>query len=441
MARTSAYRATLAVAVGLAILACLRGAHAASAEEVATCLVDVQGTTLYCLPATFSSDLVSAWPSAYLAQPNRARCLRGVCRCAVLWWCGAATHALRGAGWSPRLLRGGVRSRRFQAEEGSAPALSVVAADPPEGCQLTATLPANTALLVARGNCTFAQKAALAAQAGAAAVIVRNTLKGMYLSATNMSNPSAKLQVSECDYDCSLKSIGVQVRASGGDACTRCMVGQSGTLVPFASCPAASCLQASAATPAVAYKGYACGGGACSSGVCALDGKQTTGGEDQACCVLDDLMTIGGSCAFARHTPRQCTRYADVVLHDARGVHIAGPSSEPRLPVVFVTVSEGEDLYARTTGGGVPPTVRIYSRPISVFNFSSVVIWFLGCSAAFIAAWRSARRERQAVKARASGTSAPRPSAGEIEPVEVCGKAVGAGASAHDAGGSRVGPD
>ena len=98
MARTSAYRATLAVAVGLAMLACLRGAHAASAEEVATCLVDVQGTTLYCLPATFSSDLVSAWPSVYLAQPNRARCLRGVCRCAVLWWCGAATHALRGAG-------------------------------------------------------------------------------------------------------------------------------------------------------------------------------------------------------------------------------------------------------------------------------------------------------------------------------------------------------
>ena len=96
---------------------------------------------------------------------------------------------------------------------------------------------------------------------------------------------------------------------------------------------------------------------------------------------------------------------------------------------MFVTVSEGEDLYARTTGGGVPPTVRIYSRPISVFNFSSVVIWFLGCSAAFIAAWRSARRERQAVKARASGTAAPRPSAGEIEPVEVRGEVVGAGAS------------
>lgn len=99
-----------------------------------------------------------------------------------------------------------------QAEEGSAPALSIVAADPAEGCQLSGTLPPNTALLVARGNCTFAQKAALAAQSGAAAVIVRNTLKGMYLSATNMSVPDPTLQVSECDYDCSLKSIGVQVR-------------------------------------------------------------------------------------------------------------------------------------------------------------------------------------------------------------------------------------
>lgn len=41
------------------------------------------------------------------------------------------------------------------------------------------------ALIVARGNCTFVQKTQMAVASGADALIVMNTLHGMYAAATN----------------------------------------------------------------------------------------------------------------------------------------------------------------------------------------------------------------------------------------------------------------
>ena len=252
-------------------------------------------------------------------------------------------------------------------------------------------------MLVSRGNCSFVTKARYAAAAGASAVVVRNTLEGMYLSATNMSAFNPTLQVSPCDYDCTLGTIAVQVRS--------CVVRALPRLTHAARCVWP---QASHATPAYAYDGYSCGG-ACTSGMCVLDGTVNTGGSHQACCMLDDLMTIGGSCTYC-----SCW-YVLCAPHDA--FPSAGPSAEPTLPVVFINVDEGADVFAQASGGQ-DPAVRIYMRPLAKVDISVAAIWVLGCGAAFVATWRSSLRERRAINAARRGTSPTRASQSS-EPVQV----------------------
>ena len=275
--------------------------------------------------------------------------------------------------------------------------MSLVVARPPEGCEPQAAVSPGSVMLVSRGNCSFVTKARYAAAAGASAVVVRNTLKGMYLSATNMSAFNPTLQVSPCDYDCTLGTIAVQVRSCVVRALPR-LTHAARRVWP----------QASHATPAYAYDGYSCGG-ACTSGMCVLDGTVNTGGSHQACCMLDDLMTIGGSCTYC-----SCW-YVLCAPHDA--FPSAGPSAEPTLPVVFINVDEGADVFAQASGGQ-DPAVRIYMRPLAKVDISVAAIWVLGCGAAFVATWRSSLRERRAISAARRGTSPTRASQSS-EPVQV----------------------
>eukprot|EP00753_Platysulcus_tardus_P012736 PLAT3530.1.p1 GENE.PLAT3530.1~~PLAT3530.1.p1 ORF type:complete len:660 (+),score=352.48 PLAT3530.1:24-2003(+) len=114
------------------------------------------------------------------------------------------------------------------------------------GCDLQdRLLPAASALLVGRGNCTFAMKAQYAQRSGAAAMIVANTVDGMLAGGP----------LQPIDYNCELGS------AWGEEA------GRS------ASCPSSSC----------------------QSAVCGPTGKvRQPSGQQQWCCVVDDYVLMGG---------------------------------------------------------------------------------------------------------------------------------------------------
>ena len=78
----------------------------------------------------------------------------------------------------------------------------------PFGCvPSTITADGPFALLALRGGCNFTTKAQLALQAGATALIVANSLTGLYQSRGGLWNISA------CDVDCSACSAYVPVRA------------------------------------------------------------------------------------------------------------------------------------------------------------------------------------------------------------------------------------
>lgn len=61
-----------------------------------------------------------------------------------------------------------------------------------------------------------------------------------------------------------------------------------------------------------------------------------------------------------------------------------------------MTIASGKDLSARVAAGGA--TVRLFDREAPLINLSSLVIWIMGCSAACIASWNSARAERAALR-------------------------------------------
>ncbi len=75
---------------------------------------------------------------------------------------------------------------------------------------LPAPHPTPFVLLAFRGNCTFAQKTRNAAAAGASALIVANSLYGIYQSAST-GTVGLPLNTTACSYDCSLGVAWVNV--------------------------------------------------------------------------------------------------------------------------------------------------------------------------------------------------------------------------------------
>ncbi len=80
----------------------------------------------------------------------------------------------------------------------------------PQGCGPPVVVPPSQqpfALVVLRGNCTFVEKAAVAAASGASAVIVANSVEALYKDGLNTTS---------CDYDCTVGAAWVQVGSCGG---------------------------------------------------------------------------------------------------------------------------------------------------------------------------------------------------------------------------------
>lgn len=223
------------------------------------------------------------------------------------------------------------------------------------GCDAATVLPTwatslpHPLVFAPRGQCSFEQKARAVAAAGGtgAALVVLNSLEGLYASA-NVSAPDP-WQVPQCDQDCA----------------------QGSGWVPAAE----------AATLERAAQGYQCGetDGCANPGKCALTGVVDGGGADaqhQVCCVADDYMSMGGS--------------------------FSG------IPAVFATLHTAGDVEALLNGrsDGVPATLEL--RYVPGMDPAGLLIWALGVAAAVGAAWRSSATDRAEVAARRAPARAPR---------------------------------
>ena len=224
-------------------------------------------------------------------------------------------------------------------------ALRRAASSDPFGCSVDPALPAQppAAVVVLRGRCSFQDKATAAAASGAAAVIVANSLEGVYNAASTGAVGPA-LNTTACDYDCGLGS-GVVAAAQ--------------------------------VSTANAYAGYDCGGGRCGVNRCVLTGvEDASSGDRQVCCLADDFMEMGGTAAFP-------------------------------VPTVFVTVDGHAQLatYLAQGGAGAPVTVAMRHTP--TLDPSSVIIWGIGVFAVAAASLRSAAVDRDAASRAGRGSTAP----------------------------------
>lgn len=214
------------------------------------------------------------------------------------------------------------------------------------------------AYLVARGNCTFAEKAVSVQGRGGSAVIIADAIPGMYLA----GNASA-LWAPTCDYDC---SAGM------------------GTIPGTSVSPA---------TADTGYPGQCGGPDTCGSGLCLLTQPDTDtlplapGAPRTACCLVSDYMAPGADAAAAA------------------GITVG---------VFYATTNTGLDASALVSAGGGKTVVRLYARPISQFPWASALLWGLGVTAVALASWRSGEWERAALVAAAAGHE--RPAAGAVSP-------------------------
>eukprot|EP01029_Cantina_marsupialis_P001481 TRINITY_DN11262_c0_g1_i1.p1 TRINITY_DN11262_c0_g1~~TRINITY_DN11262_c0_g1_i1.p1 ORF type:complete len:663 (-),score=132.90 TRINITY_DN11262_c0_g1_i1:132-2120(-) len=149
------------------------------------------------------------------------------------------------------------------------------------GCEAKPiTLGKDTALIVDRGNCSFKKKAENAQNMGASALVVVDTLKGMY------NTTDIKLGVSgPCSVDCK-QSLGF--------------------------------ISPNLVTEEKAFAGYdqcLSGNQQCASKTCALDGNVRKNGDYRVCCVIDDYL----------------------VMH-------ADNKSPVSFPGVFMTIADGEEF-------------------------------------------------------------------------------------------------
>ena len=180
--------------------------------------------------------------------------------------------------------------------------MELVLSDPPQGCTQTHNFIYRQAvLLVERGGCPFVQKMEAAAAAGAKAVIIRNTMLAMYGNITD-STPS-QLQANACDYNCNFGSTWVPVRtvlfSSFWCFLSVCVCASFLWLFHVQTCskPARCCcdpVQPIRMNMGNASSGYYCAPDTCSSHLCVLTGEVDSSQNHQACCMLDDLMYMGG---------------------------------------------------------------------------------------------------------------------------------------------------
>jgi hypothetical protein len=224
------------------------------------------------------------------------------------------------------------------------------------------------AYIVARGNCSFATKAQNAQAAGASAVIIYDSIPGMYFSGGNTSS-FFDLSMPSCDVDCSAGSA----------------------LIPL---PRMDPIDQ-------AYAGFAgkCNSaGTCASNLCGFPSSvPTTAVGREVCCVVSDLMVMGTT--------------SDI----AQGITI---------PSVFVTLSDGLRIVSAIQGHLAPAPERdvsadtivsVSERPVPSFQGASALIWLLGTATVILASWLSGRVDK--APSSVGSPSSPPTGAAAIPPV------------------------
>ena len=171
-------------------------------------------------------------------------------------------------------------------------------------------------LLVARGNCSFIDKATAAKNAGALGVVVYNSLQGIY-----QGNRFA----SAMDYDCTNGEGYVRklVEPVYGDAMNALM---PTTCTQHLSCASKRCLLTNETDPMLGTK---------------------------VCCAWDLYTTMGSSHATD------------------------DDENMPNIPAVFIRMRDAETLMRFDELNSQTLEIAMFARPTSMFDFASILIWLI----------------------------------------------------------------
>jgi signal peptide peptidase-like protein 2B len=220
-----------------------------------------------------------------------------------------------------------------------------------DGCVPTVKLPSAVAasgwaLLTERSpNCTFGARAEAAEALGAAALLVVNTVEGIYRNRSHGDDQD--------DYDC-----------GNGKGFVSSSTADGGKLAGF---PLSSCARS------------------CGSGRCLLTGD-TSSSALQVCCAWDSY--IGMTVSYdGEQTPVQLPAVF-LRMVDGDALKIAAPQ-------LFLDTTS---RVVMSSGAAGSASVDLYARWRPWANMSSVLMWGLGCCTAFWASWASCddvRRKRR----------------------------------------------
>lgn len=212
-------------------------------------------------------------------------------------------------------------------------------------------------VVVDRGNCSFVAKAQKAQAAGAKGLIVRGTKRAVYeaVMSHNATNVSSV--------------------ASGNAAGTASVANLAVVAKPVFEydCSRGEAFVDQLATPVWQTDAEECSGDhRCASRSCVLTGHtelQESGKKHQVCCMWDTFVLMGA-------TNRSVTK-------------------ELAIPVVYVTVANGQKLQKAMDKYPTSLVARTYRRELPLIDLSSLLLWAIGVVTALGATHYSARPLRR----------------------------------------------
>ncbi|CEG40969.1 signal peptide peptidase-aspartyl protease family [Plasmopara halstedii] len=204
--------------------------------------------------------------------------------------------------------------------------------------------------LVDRGNCSFVKKALEAQAAGATGLIVRGTKRAVYeaIVSHNTTNVSTLLDVKSTEFTAT--SLAVMEKPAFEYDCSK-----------------GEAFVDKLATPVWLTDAKQCNGDQrCSSGSCVLTGHTVMLESEikyQVCCMWDTVVLMGA-------TNKSMVK-------------------ELAIPVVYVTISDGQKLQKAIDKFSTSLIVQTYRRELPLIDVSTLLIWAMGVATALGAAFYS----------------------------------------------------
>ncbi|KAL4141088.1 hypothetical protein PRNP1_014210 [Phytophthora ramorum] len=216
-------------------------------------------------------------------------------------------------------------------------------------------------VVVDRGNCSFVVKALKAQAAGAKGLIVRGTKRAVYEAVASGNSTNTSILSSAATH-------------TGAGATNLALVDKPA--FEF-DCTRGEAFVDRLATPAWRTDAEECSGDhKCVSRSCVLTGR-TSGRKHQVCCLWDTFVLMGVTNRTA--------------------------AKELTIPVVYVTIANGQKLQKAMEKYPTSLVARTYRRELPLVDVSSMLLWALGVATALGAAYYSAsplRRRSENVAAR-----------------------------------------